>query len=57
LPIHRIGADPYALGTELFELTGQITKVTALDRSTSSHRFGIEEKDHGPVFDQLAQAD
>ena len=44
LPTHRIGADPHALGTEFRELARQVTKVTALDRSTLGHRFGIEEQ-------------
>ena len=54
LPIHRIGADPYALGTEFREFGSQITKVTALDRSTRGHRLRVEKEHHRPVRDQLA---
>lgn len=50
LPIHRIGADPYALGTEFLELARQIAKVTTFDRSTRGHRLRIEEEDEWPAF-------
>jgi len=57
LPIHRIGADPHALGTEFRELAGQIAKVTAFNRSTRRHGLGIEEEDEGAVLEKAAQPD
>ena len=56
LPIHRIGADPYALGREFRELRFQVAEVAAFNRSARGHRFGVEEQDHRPVRQQFAQA-
>ncbi len=52
LPIHRIGADPYALGTERCELARQIAKVTAFLRSARRHRFRVKEQDDRPAIEQ-----
>ena len=49
LPIHRIGADPRALGAEFAELGRQVTEMAAFDRSTRRHRLGVEEEDEGAV--------
>lgn len=57
LPVHRIGADPNALGREFGELRRQVAEVTAFNRSTRGHRFGVEEQNHRSVRDELAQTD
>jgi hypothetical protein len=56
LPIHRISADPRALGTKFRELGRQITKVTAFDRSPGRHRLGIKEEDQRPSSKKFAQS-
>ena len=57
LPAHRVGADPYARRGEFRELGREVTKVTALDRSTRGHRFWIEEEDHGAGGEGFAQSE
>ena len=56
LPIHRISADPRALGTKFSKLGRQIAKVTAFDRSPRCHRLGIEKQDKWPRSKKLAQS-
>ena len=55
LPIHRIGADPYALSAEFCELALQIAEVTAFLRSTRGHGLWIEEEDEGPALEKVRQ--
>jgi hypothetical protein len=55
LPIHRIGADSYALGTEFCELALQVAEVTAFLRSTRGHGFWVEEEDEGSAFEKIRQ--
>ena len=57
LPIHRIGADSHALGTEFLELFGQVTEMTAFARSTRCHRLRIKEKHHRSRLKQARKSD
>jgi len=57
LPIHRIGADSHSLCTEFCELGFQVTKMTALLRSTSGHCLRVKEQNKWPLCEQRTQRD
>lgn len=55
LQTNRVRADSDALGVELTELGGQVTKVTAFLRSKRRLRLRVEEQDHRAILEQVAQ--